>query len=113
MARLDQVNTLLKKIISEAITEHVQVLDVLVTVTYVDLSPNLKNANVGVSFLPKNLAGTGLAELKRNTHAIVREVSKRSELRVMPKFRWAVDETEEKLEEMDRLYEMIKQERNE
>lgn len=112
MSRVEQINTLLKRIISEAIVEHVQLPETLLTVTYVDMSPDLKNAKVGVSFLPKNLTGSGLAELKKSTSFIAREINRKSELRVTPKLRWEVDETEERLAGYDKLYAQIEDERN-
>ncbi|MCX6800454.1 MAG: ribosome-binding factor A [Candidatus Falkowbacteria bacterium] len=112
MARVDKINELLRHNISQIISRSVEVPNVLITITFVDCSPDLHNAKIGVSVLPKNLTGSALNKLKENTSLIVRELNKVAILRKIPRIIWTIDDTEARLTEIDEVFFKIEKERN-
>ncbi|MBL7057740.1 ribosome-binding factor A [Patescibacteria group bacterium] len=111
MSRITQVNELLKNNLSYIITREIEIGDALLTITYVDTSPDLQNAKVGISVLPKNNTGTVLHKLKNSTVQIVQKLNKITKIRKMPKLNWVVDDTENRLADMEESFLEIKSER--
>ncbi|MBN2854332.1 ribosome-binding factor A, partial [Patescibacteria group bacterium] len=65
--QIERVNELLLEELANAINKEVGLPDALITVSFVDCDPDLKNARVGISVLPDRLAGTALRLLKSST----------------------------------------------
>lgn len=112
MSRIEKVNEMLKSTISSIIARDIEINDVLVTVTHIDTSPDLKNTKISVSIIPKNLTGTALAKLKQNTGLIAKEINKQTTLRRTPKISWVIDGTESYLASIEESFREIEEERN-
>ena len=77
MSRINQVNELLKNELANLIVQEIPMHNVLITISYVDCSTDLKNAKIGISvvsilkpstsiFFPKNTKDTsGTSEERR------------------------------------------------
>lgn len=108
MSRIDQVNELLKSELARLVEEHVNLNNGLITVTYVDCSPDLKYAKIGISVLPEKMFGTALNELKKNNSHFAQALRKKTRLRQVPHFNWQVDDTEMKAAEIDEILKGIR-----
>lgn len=106
MAKLDQVNELLKQELAQAVNREIGLQDTLITVTFVDCSPDYKYARVGVSVLPDRLAGTALKKLKASSGLLSNILIKKTKLRRIPHFNWVFDATER---EASKIEELIKE----
>ena len=107
--RTDRVRTLLQRELSEVI--HRSVRDPRVrfcTVADVELSPDLKYADIRISVVgnKKQKQGT-LAGLKSASGFLRREVGRRIGLRHTPELRFELDESVEHLMRIDRLLKQI------
>ncbi len=111
MPRTEQVNELLKTIIGNAIARLIEIDNTLITTTFVDISPDLKNAKIGISVIPKNFTGTALSKLRENTSLIAREINKQSKLRRTPKITWTIDDTESRLASIEESFKKISKEK--
>lgn len=105
MSSIDRTNELLQSELANALTEQAVLEDTLITITYVECSPDLKQAKIGVSVLPDRLAGTALRKLNSITHILVARIKNRVKLRRLPKFIWEFDATEREAGKIERLIE--------
>jgi len=94
MAKIDQVNEIIKHELALAVNRELALPEVLVTITYVELSSDYKYARVGFSVLPDRLAGTAMKKLKASSGVLADILRKRTKLRRIPHFNWMFDATE-------------------
>lgn len=103
MASADRLNELLLEELAQAVNREVGVENALLTITYVECSPDLTQARVGFSVLPDNLAGTALRKLTTSTSQIVEILRKRVKLRKIPHLIWEFDSTEKEASRLEQL----------
>ena len=105
MASTERLNELLLEELAQAVNREVGVENALLTITYVECSPDLKQAKVGFSILPDKLAGTALRKLTGATSQIVGILKKRVKLRKIPHLIWEFDATEREAGQLEKLIE--------
>ncbi len=103
MSKIERINDLILEELATAVNQEVALENVLITITYVDCSSDLKQAKVGVSVLPDNLAGTALKQLTRATSQLVEILKKRTRLRKLPHLIWQFDNTEREADKIEKL----------
>lgn len=106
--RISQLNELFKQELANLIIREMPMQDVLVTLAYVDCSPNLQHAKIGVSVLPDNRSESAIKALKQHSGLFAKILKKKLKLHHIPKFNWVIDETEKKAAELDEIFEKIK-----
>jgi len=111
MPRIEQINELLKKELANLINREISLENGLITVSYVNCSPDLKNAKIGISVLPDNLVGTALNKLKKHSGQFSNILKKKIRLRQIPRFNWIIDATEKEANKIERILEQIKNEK--
>lgn len=94
MSKLEQTNKLLKQELALAVNREVGLPEALITITYVDCSPDYKYARIGFSVLPDHLVGTALKKLRSASSVLSASLRKRTRLRRLPHFNWVFDATE-------------------
>jgi ribosome-binding factor A len=94
MARIDQINSLLRHELAELINKEGILPDGLITLTRVKTSPDLRWAKISVSVIPDNLAGTALRSLAKKSSFFSAVLRKKLKLKYIPKFSWQFDPTE-------------------
>ncbi len=107
MPRIEQVNSLLQKEIAELIFQEIPVRGGLVTVVYVDCSPDLREANIAVSVLPEKLTGTVLRQLRQKSVSFSKLLHRRLKLRRIPSLRWKIDTTERQAAELEKVFQHL------
>jgi ribosome-binding factor A len=110
MAKTDRINDLILEELASAVNREVGIEDALITITFVECSPDLKQARVGFSVLPDHLAGTALRKLTSATSQLVGLIRNRIKLRVMPHLIWEFDATEREANKIERLIASIDEE---
>ncbi len=108
MAKAEKLNGLLMFELAQAVNREVSLGNILITITYVDCSPDLSQAKIGFSVLPDNMVGTALRKLNSATGEIVAILRKRLKLRKMPHLIWEFDVTEKEAAKIERLISDIK-----
>jgi ribosome-binding factor A len=103
MSKHERINQLLKEGLAEAINKEVLSKESLITISYVECTPDLKQAKVGFTVLPDKLAGTVLSQLKKDTHLILPHLRKRVKLRRIPKLIWEFDASEREADKIEKL----------
>jgi ribosome-binding factor A len=108
MRRIEQVNELLKEKLATLISQEVPMENGLITISYVDCSPDLRNVKIGISVLPFDLSDSALKRLNKQSSNFTNILKKETRLRKIPKFKWEIDNTEEKAGEIEKILEEIK-----
>jgi len=103
MANNNRINELILEELAAAVNREVGVENALITITYVECSPDLKQAKVGFSVIPDNLTGTALRKLTSSTSQIVGTLRNRLKLRKMPHLIWEFDSTEKEASKIEKL----------
>jgi ribosome-binding factor A len=104
--RLERVNEVVKRELSELITREVNFEpQVLVTITAVDISPDLKQCHVYVSVIGASYQKSDvIAELQEHRISLQRELSKRVVLKYTPHLHFKLDNS---IERGSRVLEII------
>ena len=84
--------------------------DALVSVTDVQLSPDLQNARVYVQHQADPKATRGILEALRHSHTFLRrQLAENLQLRMVPELHFMLDETEKRAQHVDALLDSLKQ----
>ncbi len=89
--------------LANAVNREVGIPDALITISYVECSPDLKRARIGFSVLPDKLAGTTMHKLKAATSQLVPILKARTRLRKIPHLVWEFDATEREAGKIEKL----------
>jgi ribosome-binding factor A len=103
MSKIVRINKLLQSELATVLNREAIIEGALITVAYVECSPDLKQARIGISVLPDRLAGTALRKLKASTHILVANLKDKLKLRRLPKFVWEFDNSERRASEIEQL----------
>ncbi len=103
MAKSDKLNELLREELAMAVNREVVVPNTLITISFVECSTDLKQARIGFSVLPDNLAGTALRKLNSSTSQLVGILRNRLRLRKIPHLIWEFDATEKDASRIEKL----------
>jgi len=105
--RIKRVNQLLKQEVSQLLLKEVDFRDVLVTVTRVKTSPDLKYAKINISVLPTEKDELALKIIERNIFNIQQELNKRLHLKFVPKIRFEIDQVEVEAQRIEEILSKI------
>jgi len=108
--KIEQLNDQLREELANLIVKEINLENGLITVSYVDCSPDLKYAKIAVSVLPEKYAGTALKNLRRHASLFSNILRSRLKIRQIPKFNWTLDTTESKAAEIEEMIKQIKEE---
>ena len=108
--RIEQLNEQLKEELANLIIKEVPLENGLITVSYVECSPDLKYARVAISVLPEKFAGTALADLRKHNSVFSQSLRQKLKIRQIPRFHWVLDTTESKAAEIENIIKQIKEE---
>lgn len=108
---IEKTNELLKNELSKLINEKIEFSEGLITVIYVNCSSDLGHANIALSILPENIAGTALNKIKKQAGSFAKELKARTRLRNVPTLHWTIDKTEAQASELDEIFRQIELER--
>ena len=108
--RTEKLNEQFKGELANLILEYLTLDNALTTVSYVDCSPDLKNAKVGISVLPDNMFGTALKKLNSHNKEFAQILKKKLSLKTIPKFSFVADTREKYAAEIDDIINQIHKE---
>ena len=104
--RIEQIESTLRKALAQVLQRRISDPRIrgMVSITDVDVSPDMKQAKVAVSVLPEEYAKRTLAGLRAADRHIQSEVKKLVALRVVPHLRFQLDAS---LKKAEAIYEAI------
>lgn len=106
--RIEQVESTLRKALAQVLQRSISDPRIrgMVSITDVDVSPDMKQAKICVSVLPEEYAKRTIAGLKAANRHIQSEVKKLVALRVVPHLKFELDDS---LKQAEEIYEAIDQ----
>ena len=104
--RIEQVESTLRKALAQVLQRKISDPRIrgMVSITDVDVSPDMKQATIAVSVLPEEYAKRTLAGLKAANRHIQSEVKKLVALRLVPHLKFELDSS---LKQAEKIYEAI------
>ena len=107
--RCQQVASELQNQLSEIINKGIELpLNSLVTITKVEISPDLKIAKIFISVLPENQQGSALDHLIRSTSLIRKNLKPKIKFYTLPQLRFLIDEGEIKRRKINQILNDLK-----
>ena len=101
--RTQRVNKLIKQQVSQIILKEIDFADILVTITNVDTSPDLKNCKIKISVIPTNKKEIALEVIQKNIYHLQHELNKKLHLKYIPKLSFEIDEIESKAQRIEEI----------
>ncbi len=109
--RIPRVNALIKRELSQIFLKEIDFpRGVLVTITKIESSANLKEVKVYISIMPNSKAGRISGILNKIIYGIQQSLNKRLRMRPIPRIKF---EIEQKTEEAARIEELLEKVKNE
>ena len=109
MGRKQRLDSLLQQKIAEIIQRRLDMpLDLLITIVKVDSSPDLENDKIYFSVLQESKENEALKFLIENSKEIKKCLAKETEMKKIPKFRFILEETEKKAQEIEEILDGLK-----
>ena len=109
--RIEQVESTLRKALAQVLQRKISDPRIrgMVSITDVDVSPDMKQASVSVSVLPEEYTKRTIAGLRAANRHIHSEVKKLVALRLVPHLRFELDTTLKKADEVFQAIDEAKQ----
>lgn len=109
--RIARVNELLKQEVSNLILKELDFSkDVMVTITRVETSSDLRQAKIKISVIPLLKAEKILKVLNSQIFTIQKLLNQKLKMKIVPKIRFELDKSEEKVSRVDQLLKKINNE---
>ena len=108
--RLERINSEIQKIVSEIIDTKLRdpQIDAIISVNQVDTTPDLAHSKVYISSIGKTPKDEVVARLKGAGGFIRGQLSKRINLRIIPRLEFILDTSEEYASRIDNILKTIK-----
>jgi len=110
--RIQRVNQLIKKELSQILLREVDFpKDILVTITRVDTSPNLRESKVFISTVPEDKTQRVLKTLNQKIYELQQKINRRLKMRPVPRIRFSEERETAEAGRIEELLEELKKEK--
>jgi len=106
--RIKKVNELLKHEISQLLLKEIDFSNILVTITNIDTSKDLRQAKIKLSVIPLGKSEDVLKIIKRNIFQLQRELNRKLHMKPLPRIRFEIDQTEVKAQRIEEILHKMK-----
>jgi len=107
--RIEQVNQLIKEELSQIILREIELPSgILLTLTQVETSVDLRQAKVFISVIPEDKREKVLEELKKNIYDLQQKLNKRLNMRPVPKIRFIEEKETVEAGKIEEILERLK-----
>lgn len=106
--RIQRVNQLIKEQIGQLILKEIDFGSVLVTITEVDTAADLSQSKIKISVLPSEKSEQVLRTLRKHVFRLQQALNKRLTMRIVPKIKFVIDQTEAKAQRIEEILSKIK-----
>jgi ribosome-binding factor A len=108
--RLERVNELLYREISQLFLRELDFQNALVTITKVETSVDLRESKIMISVMPMEKTQTALQVLEKNIFDLQQIINKKLRMRPVPKIIFKIDESAAKAQYIEELLQKAKEE---
>ena len=107
--RIQRVNQLIKKEFSQILLREVDFpKDILVTITRVDTSPNLRESKVFISTVPEDKAQRVLKILNQEIYELQQKINRRLKMRPVPRIKFSEERETAEAGRIEEILEKLK-----
>ena len=111
--RIAKINSFLAQELSLILNKEISLkAGVLVSVSKVETSPDLRHSRVFISVLPAQEANYVLTTLKKEIFAIQGALNRKMATRILPRINFVVDQRPEKISQIEELFQQIHDEQS-
>lgn len=107
MRRIERVQELILREIGSIVARELDVVNILTTFTRVELSRDIRYADIYFLTIPDDAANRIAWELKRNIFLLQQSLNKRLRMRPVPQIRFHIDKREQEAAKIDELLERV------
>lgn len=104
--RIERLNNLIKEEVGKIILREIEFGNVLVTISRVDTSSDLRSAKIYLNTLPQKEEKNVLRKIKSNVIDLQQKLNKRLNMRLIPKIEFLIDKSSE---ETERVFQLLKE----
>lgn len=109
--RIEKVNSLIQKYIAEILGKDLSLKKgIFLTVSKVDTSADLRYTHIFVSVYPASESDYALKTLNKEIFSIQGSLNKKLQMKVLPKIKFELDNRQENISELDKIFEEIRKE---
>jgi len=101
--RIQRVNQLIKQEISQLLLREIDFDNILVTVTNVETSADLRQTKIKISVMPTEKGEPVLRILERNIFQLQQILNKKLYMKIVPKIRFVIDQVEIKAQRIEEI----------
>jgi ribosome-binding factor A len=106
--RIQQINELIRNHIAEIITRELNLKPgVFLTIAKVDTSSDLRYTHILISVFPEKESEYALKTLEKEIYRIQGKLNKKLKIRPLPRIKFALDNTEAKADEIEKILKKI------
>jgi|SRR3990167_3943333 len=106
--RIEKVNKLIQHLMAEIIEREIDLkTGVLITVSQVDTTPDMRYTRVFVSVLPPRESQYVMKTLEHEIYPLQRALNKKLHMRILPRVSFVIDDREEKANQVEQLFKEI------
>ena len=110
--RILRVNQLVKKELSKILLREMDFSPgVLITITRVEVTPNLREAKVYISCFPEKEKTQAFQDLKREIFFIQKALDKRLKIKIVPKIKFLEEKKTKEADEVEEILARLKEEK--
>ncbi len=110
--RIHKINDLIRDHLANIISKNVSLpRDVFVSITKVDTSKDLRYSRVLVSVFPEDKRESAMKILEKNVFQVQGQLNKLLSCKPLPRIEFISDDTEQKADELEEIFEQIRKER--
>lgn len=112
--RVAKINSFLAQEISEILQKELSLKkDVLISISKVETSPDLRHSRILISVLPVQEENYVLTTLKKEIFFIQKALNQKMATRILPRLVFALDPRPVKISQVEEIFQKIKEEENE
>jgi len=110
--RIQRVNALIKRELSQLILKELDFpLDILVTLTRVETTSDLRDTNVWISIIPDEKNKKIIEILDKNIYFLQQKLNKRLKMRLLPKIKFLEEKKTKEASRVEEILEKLKADR--
>lgn len=108
--RPEKLNSLVQDELSKIIQKEIDFeKGVLVSISKVEVSPDVAHAKIHISVIPEKNERAALEKLRENIYSIQQELNNKLVLKTVPKINFTIDDTLKKASHMEELFKEVSQ----
>ncbi len=109
--RIEKANSLIQEIVAEIIRKDLSLKpSVFVSILKVDTSSDLRYARVFLSVYPASEGDYAFKTLQKELHRIQKALNQKLQMKILPKIIFQLDNTQEKVDQLEEIFQKIKEE---